>query len=1378
MASLISWLGNKKKEVQRGVDAAVAQVNPLDNGRTYRTVMDQGAAYTPKAPSSVMQQATHNGLSNVVGGVTKPLIRGGIALNQGTYNLTSKAMGQPTLNADQFMQQSYGRIPGFNRAVGYTGTKRQIIGDTISNVANVAAPGSSKLLTTGVSKVLPKVIPKIIPKAVSSAAVGAPVGAVSNTGSYLSSDVPITREGLIKSAKEGAIVGAAGGAALPVIGAAAKASIPVVKAGAKQTVKAAKAADQKAFTTRPQTVNVPINNLVAKDLQGYGDISQPRVDYYRQALQKGAQTKPIIAMKGPDGKLYVEDGKHRLIANAQEGKKTIKVKVVPNYKEAMAAAQGGYARIPGGKLDPAADLSSAHKEFINDYAEMLEGMDASNGVSILPDGTRASSNSPFYRQVYAEKARPPTKAEWFAESRRQIESGKGAYGASEEFAKLPNKKRLTPPTRDTERAMFDQNPMSVGNVLKQNKRIEKMQTQNKKINADFQAKGAELPELNTKRVSLGDKALRSTRSIIERQGESGKQLGGMLQGARDTQEIYLGQLQKSMPTVMQLARKGRNALVNKDFENFVDATQGLAKPKNAKVAQAVQEWQATHPGIRLRAVDAGLDVGDLGPTYYPHFIDYEQVFKDTNTYNKAINHLVESGQAPNADEAIRLLGHARDVSRNRQFGNLEASRLVDLPFYDKTPNSLISYLNGSSKRIAQTETFGKQDENALKLIAKAGQEGYDTEAMKNAYDIAVGARKYNPTSEKVSGNIRKYVTTTRLGLGALTNVSQNVNTGIVTGHMRTMGAMLKQLDPKTRAFVEDTGVVADAVLNDVRTQAGFSNFSQKVLGKAVNKITAPGFGAVEKFNRSVSATAGRDYALRLAQTGDEATLRKLGVTGDIKGNTLTEAQQIQAARKVVEKTQFKVDPQDLPGWADSPGGKLVSQFRTFSYNQGKFFSNEIIKPLGKGNAMPLARLMAALPLGYALYETKRAIAGRPEEENNVRKGADIFGNVGGAGLAFDLYRSLNPLGSKYLPSDRRVSMALGAFGGPTAGVASQAVGAVSEAIQRKNTPSDESRLEGKVAVGKTGDSYTDLTPLSRFGLQQVPIVGTGTANRLLPYKKESNADAGKPANAGDLAVVNNAKVEDKEQKEIINAAFNSADGKLFIQQSDEAKKILAKQDPERWGGMNKQYEALKKQFSTPEDLPKDLDEQSTATLTKYNRLTTEAKEARLKNEKGAEYELAAADYQRDKLSGKLTSAQDIRRQAELSKLAVGKDFDTNVRELFGLNKTQLADFLEGSPDGQRLASQLLAYDDALTKAGLQENSKLRDKYGNVSIRPKAKGSGAARSKTKAAIASAIKTPSIGRVRQSTIQAKRPSIPKFTARKPKTPKVTRPRRQIA
>lgn len=804
-----------------------------------------------------------------------------------------------------------------------------------------------------------------------------------------------------------------------------------------------------------------------------------------------------------------------------------------------------------------------------------------------------------------------------------------------------------------------------------------------------------LPKSVARPVSLVDKAFRSTRSVIERQGETGKQLAGMLRKSRDAEELYLAQVQKATPSVHALKK-------DKDFENFIDAVEGKAQPANDRIAKAVAEWKAVAPTIRERAIQAGLDVGDLGPNYYPHFVDLEGLFKNRSAFNEAVNHLVQSGQAKDTAEAIKALGYARDVSRNRRFGNLEASRMVDLPMFDKTPGSLSKYLQGSARRIAQTETFGAKDEKALDLIARAGEEGFDTEAMKSAYDVAVGARKYSPDAQRISGNVRKYMTTTRLGLSALSNVSQSVNTGIVTGHFRTMGAMLKQLDPKTRSYVVDTGVIANAVIDDLKRQAGFEGLNAsrkpivKLAKKTVNKLTAPAFSHVEKFNRSVAATAGRDYALRLAQKGDEATLRKLGVEGPITGKTLTPQQQVQASRGIVEKTQFKTDPQDLPGWADSPGGKMVAQFRTFSYNQSKFFSNEVLKPMLKGNYLPAARLLAALPLGYALYETKRNIAGRPEEKSEPRIALESFGNIGGAGLAMDIFRGINPLNGKYIDPARRVSMAVGTVGGPTVGLAADVVGGVSEAVQRKNV--SEQGLKGKVTVGQTDEKYTDVTPLARTALRQIPIAGTPLQNRILPYNSEKPAVALFPTASAATEPVTKQNVSGKLSGDNTTSEFKT------VQKAKREANKAGVASGERLGGTVELDAAQKRIDRAKENFPDKLSDNSKTVLTRYAKLNENGREKFHSDPKNS-FNLKVAQYERDRLGGKMTKLEDYRAQQSIARLKITSGFDKDAVDLHGLSKAALRQYFEANPDQQRLFAKVVALDKALTQAGVQEKDK-------------------------------------------------------------------------
>lgn len=1004
-------------------------------------------------------------------------------------------------------------------------------------------------------------------------------------------------------------------------------------------------------------VHTDLLHQVAQGLQQRIAHNVKSTQYAQDTAQGIARTVPEVAATATNRTIAPTNP----ITKAVFGKQPV-APIPKDVAGVYQAVKAGHQSLPGGlPISPHLAVPYAIAD-----AVLHVGQDAPIVGSALKGGVKAAA--PVVKA--ANEARVPLGAN------KLTDSSIGGVG------KNVNPDKLTPPNIPNSQKVTDAFAKSTGHQDVAEVNGVKFQLGSFGINAlNRKATGPDrklpdtnpLPLYNTSKVPMRDKIFRSTRSLIERQGEPGKQLAGMLQKSRATEEMYQGQLQKALPTVRSL--KG------KEFENFVNATQGEGKPLNNKVAKAITEWQAVHPTIRERAVKAGLEVGDLGPKYYPHFIDYEKIFKDKNTYNQSINHLVDTGQAPSQEEAIKLLSYARDVSRNRKFGNLEASRLLDLPFYDKTPNSLVGYLGSSSRRIAQTETFGKQDEHALKLISQAGVLGHDAEAMKNAYDVAVGAKQYSHGAQTASNALRGYHSTTRLGLGAITNSTQNVNTGIVTGHLRTMGAMLKQFDPKTRSFVQDTGVIADSVLNDIKQQTGF-------VGKTLSKVTAPGFNAVEKFNRSVAATAGKDYARKLAAKGDTQTLRKLDVQGDI-GPTLTPEQEIQAARKVVEKTQFKVDPQDLPGWADSPGGKLVAQFRTFSYNQSKFFSNEIIKPAAHGNVMPLGRLLAALPVGYATYELKRKLANRVEEPNMFRRGTQAFANVGGAGLTLDIFNGLVPLNGKSITPDRRVSMAAGTFGGPAVGTATELVGALSQAA-----PS---------AAGGGGDAHQ----LGRFGLRQIPVVGTRLQNTYLPYTTKVQAGGQtvelKPQQAQDMN-----KARDEKYKKL-ESAIRSNPSFASLSPEDQKKKLAAAKNDAYavakastltdtgHGDIKVKLTTKQKQVAQG----KTPDYFSTA-----KNGSTKTKAVDPNSSPDAQYKRFFSSYNKNKST--YSPAQTLKAQAQLKRLAAGKSFDKNIRDAYTLNADTRQQFITTSKNPEKTKSQLLAYDQALFDSGVNKKLKFGD----------------------------------------------------------------------
>lgn len=120
-----------------------------------------------------------------------------------------------------------------------------------------------------------------------------------------------------------------------------------------------------------------------------------------------------------------------------------------------------------------------------------------------------------------------------------------------------------------------------------------------------------------------------------------------------------------------------------------------------------------------------------------------------------------------------------------------------------------------------------------------------------------------------------------------------------------------------------------------------------------------------------------------------------------------------------------------------------------------------------------------------------------------------------------------------------------------------------------------------------------------------------------------------------------------------------------------------------------------------------------------------SKEAKTNKEK---YEAAQEEF--DNPDNGYSRVEKVKKREELKRLTVQKDYDEDTTMLHGMSKEDVWGFLSTYEDGKAMADKLLALDDALTAAGVQDKNKFRDKYGNVAIKPKEKSSGKGGSKAK------------------------------------------------
>ncbi|TWO98888.1 hypothetical protein EUA78_00520 [TM7 phylum sp. oral taxon 351] len=112
--------------------------------------------------------------------------------------------------------------------------------------------------------------------------------------------------------------------------------------------------------------------------------------------------------------------------------------------------------------------------------------------------------------------------------------------------------------------------------------------------------------------------------------------------------------------------------------------------------------------------------------------------------------------------------------------------------------------------------------------------------------------------------------------------------------------------------------------------------------------------------------------------------------------------------------------------------------------------------------------------------------------------------------------------------------------------------------------------------------------------------------------------------------------------------------------------------------------------------------------------TKEEKKEDLYVRKEAEYEKFKREYDEKLSKGEYSRRGKIEAEGRLKKLEVGKNFMKETRDLYELGKRDFKKLIETAEDGEKVLKEVLAYGDALAKAGIEKN-KFRDKYGNIKL---------------------------------------------------------------
>ena len=137
----------------------------------------------------------------------------------------------------------------------------------------------------------------------------------------------------------------------------------------------------------------------------------------------------------------------------------------------------------------------------------------------------------------------------------------------------------------------------------------------------------------------------------------------------------------------------------------------------------------------------------------------------------------------------------------------------------------------------------------------------------------------------------------------------------------------------------------------------------------------------------------------------------MGIDADrLTGKTikLVEEDFLRAGNIVSKNSQFLSDPLNLPAFASSPSGKVLTQYKNFAYNQTRFINRQLRDPnisIAKKTRTVLIISMLFPMSGEVTSDIRSIITGRQRPTKVWDRYLENIMNAGAFGLAGDLWVS-------------------------------------------------------------------------------------------------------------------------------------------------------------------------------------------------------------------------------------------------------------------------------------------------------------------------------------------------------------------------------------
>ncbi len=518
--------------------------------------------------------------------------------------------------------------------------------------------------------------------------------------------------------------------------------------------------------------------------------------------------------------------------------------------------------------------------------------------------------------------------------------------------------------------------------------------------------------------------------------------------------------------------------------------QALAPYDKETLAQALEQLQTGVPaastsartaafivkkelGKQMRYMQgAGVDLGDLGPDYFPRVYDPSYISQHQQEFMAVLAkhgvgeetmHRIVSDQG--TDIGIEVDRPGAQHARMRKLAQIPDAELA--PFMQKDLYQILNnYYQQSARRAEWARRFGDDSKVYHDLLAQAKLDGATPEQVETARKFVLGVNGtlgdgINPTARRLMGDMIVYQNIRLLPLAIFSSLIDPMGILVRGGEISDAWGAFKRgireipkglkgdssLDASA-AVADLLGVIENAALvNDLGTaysQGMGGNFSRKLNDKFFR------YNLMEQFNRSMRVGA-TEAALKFivkhstgkasahsARWMNELGLRKSDVVmvGDrmalTQADGLTAQQEARvrmAVNKWVDGAILRPDAADKPIWMNDPHFMLLSHLKQFVYAFHHTILKRVMHEARNANFAPAMALGAYVPLMIASDMLKGALqtgGDEPEWKKNWGVADYVAQGVQRAGLL-----GVGQFGVDALQNVERGGTGVGALMGPS-----------------------------------------------------------------------------------------------------------------------------------------------------------------------------------------------------------------------------------------------------------------------------------------------------------------------------------------------------------